>query len=60
MRVMITLRDTFNVPVGYSDHTLGITISLMAVDIDAQLIEKHFTLNKKISNICNVASLKAN
>lgn len=60
MRAMITLRDTFNVPVGYSDHTLGIAIPLMAVAMGAQVIEKHFTLNKKLSGPDHVASLEPN
>ncbi len=41
-----TLKKTFKFPVGYSDHTLGIHISLAAASIGAKIIEKHFTLNK--------------
>jgi len=40
------LREKFGVPVGYSDHTLGIDACLAAIPLGACLIEKHFTLNK--------------
>ena len=34
-------------PIGYSDHTIGVEIPIMAVAAGAQLIEKHFTLDAK-------------
>jgi N,N'-diacetyllegionaminate synthase len=40
------LRNKFNVPVGYSDHTIGGIACLGAVALGAQVIEKHFTMNK--------------
>lgn len=45
---METIRDTFDVLVGYSDHTIGVEVSLAAVSLGACLIEKHFTLDKKM------------
>ncbi len=45
---METIRNTFNVLVGYSDHTIGIDVPLAAVSLGACLIEKHFTLDKKM------------
>lgn len=41
-----TLKNIFNVPVGLSDHYPGIEISLMAIGAGANIIERHFTLNK--------------
>lgn len=40
------LRDTFKVPVGYSDHTVGLVACKVAASLGAVIIEKHFTLDK--------------
>lgn len=42
------LRNMFNVPIGFSDHTVGIDVSLAAVALGATIIEKHFTLDKNM------------
>jgi N,N'-diacetyllegionaminate synthase len=44
------IRDELKVPVGYSDHTLGIDASILAVALGARIIEKHFTINKNHSD----------
>ena len=41
-------KKTFNVPVGFSDHTIGVDASLIALALGANIIEKHFTLNKEM------------
>jgi len=46
LRNMATLQQAFDVPVGFSDHTLGTAITLAAVALGACIIEKHFTLDK--------------
>ena len=46
LKAMATLAKTFQVPVGFSDHTLGIDITLGAIALGACAIEKHFTLDK--------------
>jgi len=48
LKVMDTLRDTFGVPVGFSDHTLGILFPAVAVARGACMIEKHFTLDRNL------------
>ena len=42
------LSKTFNIPTGFSDHYAGITASIGAISMGARLIEKHFTINKKM------------
>lgn len=42
------MKDTFNVEVGLSDHTLGITVPVVSVALGAKVIEKHFILDKSI------------
>jgi len=58
LRAMDTLRDTFGLPVGYSDHTLGIHVSLAAVARGAHIIEKHFTLGRQLPGPDHLASLE--
>lgn len=43
LNAMATLKQAFKRPVGFSDHTLGFTISLAAVAMGASILEKHFT-----------------
>lgn len=48
LRAILTLKKEFpNIPIGYSDHTIGNVASICAVAMGAQIIEKHFTWDKK-------------
>jgi N-acetylneuraminate synthase len=58
LRAMQTLRAAFGLPVGYSDHTLGIEISIAAVALGAEIIEKHFTLDRSLQGPDHAASLE--
>ena len=42
-----SLTDKFNLPVGYSDHSIGVNACFGAIMMGSKIIEKHFTLNKK-------------
>lgn len=51
LRTIPTLRTTFGVPVGLSDHTLGHAVPVAAVAFGAVLIEKHFVLDRSAGGI---------
>ncbi len=58
LRAMATLRQAFDVRVGYSDHTLGIEVAVAAVALGAAVIEKHFTLDHALPGPDHAASLE--
>ena len=58
LRAMDTLRETFQYPVGFSDHTLGIEIAIAAVARGASIIEKHITVDKNLPGPDHGASLE--
>jgi len=57
LKAMQTMKDKFNLPVGYSDHTEGIEVSIAAVAMGAEIIEKHFTIDKNMEGPDHQASL---
>lgn len=57
LRAMQTIAAETGLPVGYSDHTLGIAVSTAAVAMGAQVIEKHFTLDRNLPGPDHKASL---
>ena len=48
LKTISNMKETFEVEVGFSDHTLGITAPIVAVTLGAKVIEKHFILDKSI------------
>ncbi len=58
LRAMNDLAREFGVTVGYSDHTKGIEVPIAAVAMGAQIIEKHFTLDKNMEGPDHKASLE--
>ena len=58
LKAMDTLRYAFNLPVGLSDHSLGVSILVAAVALGACIIEKHFTLDKNLPGPDHRASLE--
>lgn len=56
LRAMATLSNEFGLPVGYSDHTLGLEVPLAAVALGACIIEKHFTLDRNLPGPDHAAS----
>lgn len=58
LKAMQQLVDKFNVPIGLSDHSLGIEVPIAAVALGAIVIEKHFTLDKKMPGPDHKVSLE--
>jgi len=58
LRMMDTLKNAFDLPVGLSDHTLGIAVSIAAAARGAIMIEKHFTIDREMNGPDHKASLE--
>ena len=58
LKAMLTIGDKFGVKIGYSDHTMGIEVPIAAVALGATIIEKHFTLDKKMEGPDHKASIE--
>ncbi len=58
LKAMLTIKNEFDVEVGYSDHTNGIEVSIAAAALGAKVIEKHFTLDKTMKGPDHKASLE--
>lgn len=58
LRAILTLKDKFGISVGYSDHTRGIEVAIAAVALGAEIIEKHFTLDRRMDGPDHAASLE--
>lgn len=58
LRAMATMRAAFGLRVGYSDHTEGSAVSIAAVALGAEVLEKHFTLDRNLPGPDHAASLE--
>ena len=58
LRAMQTMKEAFKCTVGYSDHTMGTEIPIAAVTMGAEIIEKHFTLDRNMDGPDHKASLE--
>jgi N,N'-diacetyllegionaminate synthase len=58
LRAIASMRDELQLPVGYSDHSLGIEASLAAVSLGATIVEKHITLDRSLPGPDHAASLE--
>ncbi len=58
LKAMITIKEKFEIPVGYSDHTMGIEVPIAAAAMGASIIEKHFTLSRELEGPDHKASLE--
>lgn len=60
MKFLHSLNKLFTFPLGYSDHTIGIEIPILAVSMGAKFIEKHFTLDREMEGPDHFASIEPN
>lgn len=60
LKAMRTIAEAFGTRVGYSDHTRGIEVPIAAVALGAEVIEKHFTLDRALPGPDHRASLEPN
>jgi len=58
LNAMKTMRDKLDCLVGYSDHTQGVTVPIMATSLGAVIIEKHFTFDRNLPGPDHKASLE--
>jgi N,N'-diacetyllegionaminate synthase len=56
LNVMTTLAKAFQLPVGYSDHSIGYEAAVLSVALGATIVEKHFTLDKNLPGPDHLAS----
>ena len=57
LKAIETMKTAFKVPVGFSDHTVGNLVPNIAISIGAHLIEKHFTLDRRLEGTDHILSL---
>jgi len=60
LKAMLNIKNSLGVEVGYSDHTIGIEVPIAAVTLGAQVIEKHYTLDRNQPGPDHKASLEPN
>jgi len=56
LRVLNTLKETYDFPVGYSDHSIGNEAAILSIAFGAKVVEKHFTLDKALPGPDHLAS----
>lgn len=60
LKVIETMKNEFDFPIGFSDHSMGITIPIAAVAMGAKIIEKHFTISRKLEGMDHFYALEPN
>tara|TARA_Y100000589_G_scaffold310689_1_gene329304 strand:- start:5094 stop:6113 length:1020 start_codon:yes stop_codon:yes gene_type:complete len=58
LQSMLTIKNAFNIEVGYSDHTTGIEVAIAAVALGGKIIEKHLTIDREMPGPDHKASIE--
>lgn len=58
LHTMVNMKETFGVPVGLSDHTMGSSVAVAAVALGARVIEKHFTISRADGSVDSAFSME--
>jgi hypothetical protein len=60
LNAITTMKNAFKLPVGYSDHTIGTIVAQGAIAMGANVVEKHFTLDKNLEGSDHILSADFN
>ncbi|MBN1054446.1 polysaccharide biosynthesis protein [Clostridium botulinum] len=58
LNILKTMKEELDMPIGFSDHSMGITVPIAAVAMGAKIIEKHFTISRELEGMDHFYALE--